>query len=239
MFSLHMLLQQQDGLLPLLQPHFQVVDLLLLLQQLLLEAIIALLQRLAERLRRTDITEVKENSSALADGAKKEAAAVRRQQLSTINTFPSGTKGERVNAGPLRDLMGAKLRFSCCCCLILRMLPQARTPGSQANKWLLATELGASRICCNEQKVWKVCIKEPKPHCISRHIYGHSFRLASLRLTTLLWEHQHVYILTRLSSRLSKGPGGSSRHKNSLTARLSKTNSMSGVCLTVWSVPAR
>lgn len=66
MFSLRMLLQQQDGLLPLLQPHFQVVDLLLLLQQLLLEAIIALLQRLAERLRRTDITEVK-NSSALAD----------------------------------------------------------------------------------------------------------------------------------------------------------------------------
>lgn len=53
MFSLHMLLQQQDGLLPLLQPHFQVVDLLLLLLQLLLEAIIALLQRLAERLRRT------------------------------------------------------------------------------------------------------------------------------------------------------------------------------------------
>lgn len=64
MVSLHMLLQQQDGLLPLLQPHFQVVDLLLLLQQLLLEATIALLQRLAERLRRTDIAEVKENSRA-------------------------------------------------------------------------------------------------------------------------------------------------------------------------------
>lgn len=51
-----MLLQQQDGLLPLLQPHFQVVDLLLLLQKLLLEAIITLLKRLTERLQRTDIT---------------------------------------------------------------------------------------------------------------------------------------------------------------------------------------
>lgn len=50
-----MLLQQQDGLLPLLQPHFQVVDLLLLLQKLLLEAIITLLQRLTERLRGTDM----------------------------------------------------------------------------------------------------------------------------------------------------------------------------------------
>lgn len=73
MCSLHMLLQQQDGLFPLLQPHFQVVDLLLLLQQLLLEAIIALLQRLAERLRRTDITKVKENSSAPADGCRNAA----------------------------------------------------------------------------------------------------------------------------------------------------------------------
>lgn len=111
MFSLHMLLQQQDGLLPLPQPHFQVVDLLLLLQQLLLQAIIALLQRLAERLRRTDITEVKRNSSAPADGRSDAEMLLtvvqplfrepnRRQQLSTINTFPSGRKGERVNPEP-------------------------------------------------------------------------------------------------------------------------------------------
>lgn len=63
-----MLLQQQDGLLPLLQPQFQVVDLPLLLQQLLLEAIIALLQRLTERLWRTDVTEV--NAEPIYDHAK-------------------------------------------------------------------------------------------------------------------------------------------------------------------------
>lgn len=56
-----MLLQQQDGLLPLLQPRFQIVDLLLLLQQLLLETIITLLQGLTEGLRRTEITAVEKS----------------------------------------------------------------------------------------------------------------------------------------------------------------------------------
>lgn len=87
MCSLHMLLQQQDGLLPLLQPHLQVVDLLLLLQQLLLEAIIALLQRLAERLRRTDITEVKAHHRGEGSSQRKEnsSAPAGRQTVGCRN----------------------------------------------------------------------------------------------------------------------------------------------------------
>lgn len=63
-----MLLQQQDGLLPLLQPRFQIVDLLLLLQQLLLEAIITLLQGLTEGLRRTEVTAVEKSAVEINRG---------------------------------------------------------------------------------------------------------------------------------------------------------------------------